>query len=85
MSWRLLSTFNPTNTAELKVITIEHHLQTYEFKTLDEAMEWAKQLDEFVTIKFNDLEIAGKFGVDGITSGKFSNGEPYTWKKRRKL
>lgn len=47
-------------------------------------MEWAKQLGEFVTIKFNDLEIAGKFGVDGITSGKFPNGEPYTWKKRRR-
>lgn len=47
-------------------------------------MEWAKQLGEFVTIKFNDLEIAGKFGVDGITGGKFPNGEPYTWKKRRR-
>lgn len=46
-------------------------------------MEWAKQLGEFVIIKFNGLEIAGKFGVDGITSGKFSNGEAYTWKKRR--
>ena len=70
--------------AELQVITIEHHSKTYEFKTLDEAMEWAKQLGEFVTIKFNDLEIAGKFGVDSITSGKFPNGELYTWKKRRR-
>ena len=67
-----------------KVITIEHHSKTHEFNTLDEAMEWAKQLGEFVTIKFNGLEIAGKFGVDGITSGKFPNGEPYTWKKRRR-
>jgi hypothetical protein len=65
------------------VITIEHNLKTHEFKTLDEAMEWAKQLDEFVTIKFNDLEIAGKFGVDSISDGKFPNGEPYTWKKCR--
>lgn len=72
------------NIAELKVITIEHNSRTYEFKTLDEAMEWAKQLGEFVTIRFNDLEIAGKFGVDGISGGKFSNGEPYTWKKRRR-
>ncbi|MBT8568086.1 hypothetical protein G6698_08750 [Polynucleobacter paneuropaeus] len=47
-------------------------------------MAWAKELAEFVTIKFNDLEIAGKFGADGITSGKFPNGEPYTWKKRRR-
>jgi len=47
-------------------------------------MQWAKELGEFVTIKFNDLEIAGKFGADGIDGGKFSNGELYTWKKRRK-
>jgi len=47
-------------------------------------MAWAKELGEFVTIKFNGLEIAGKFGADGITSGKFPNGEPYTWKKRRR-
>ena len=75
---------NPDSIAELKVITIEHHSTIYEFKTLDEAMAWAKELGEFVTIKFNDLEIAGKFGADGITSGKFPNGEPYTWKKRRR-
>lgn len=68
----------------LKVVTIEHQSQMYEFNTLDEAMAWAKELGEFVTIKFNDLEIAGMFGADGITSGKFSNGEPYTWKKRRR-
>ena len=72
------------NIPETQVISIEYDSKTYEFKTLDEAMDWAKQLGEFVTIKFNDLEIAGKFGVDGITSGKFSNGESYTWKKRRK-
>lgn len=47
-------------------------------------MAWAKQLGEFVTIKFNGLELAGKFGVDGISGGKFPNGEPYTWKKRRR-
>jgi hypothetical protein len=47
-------------------------------------MQWAKELGEFVTIKFNELEIAGKFGVDGINYGKFPNGEPYTWKKRRR-
>ena len=66
------------------MITIEHNSNIHEFKTLDEAMQWAKELGEFVTIKFNGLEIAGKFGVDGITSGKFSNGELYTWKKRRR-
>lgn len=34
-------------------------------------MEWAKQLGVFITIKFNDLDIAGKFGVGGITSDKY--------------
>ena len=66
------------------MITIEHHSEIYKFNTLEEAMVWAKELGEFVTIKFNGLEIAGKFGADGITSGKFPNGEPYDWKKRRK-
>lgn len=75
---------NPNDVAELQVITIEHNSKTYEFKTLDEAMQWAKDLGEFVTIKFNGLEIEGKFGADEITSGKFPNGEPYTWKKRRR-
>jgi len=67
-----------------KLITIEHHSKTHEFSSLEEAMAWAKELGEFVTIKFNDLEIAGKFGVDDISSGKFPNGDPYTWKKRRR-
>jgi len=47
-------------------------------------MTWAKELGEFVTIQFNDLEIAGKFGADGISGGKLSSGEPYTWKKRQR-
>jgi hypothetical protein len=47
-------------------------------------MEWAKALGEFVTIHVDGLEIVGKFGVDGITDGKFPNGDTYTWKKRRR-
>jgi hypothetical protein len=47
-------------------------------------MEWAKALGEFVTIHANGLEIVGKFGADGISDGKLSNGDPYTWKKRRR-
>jgi len=66
------------------VVTIEHDSITHEFSSLEEAMAWAKELGEFVTIKFNGLEVAGKFGVDGISDGKLSNGDPYTWKKRRR-
>ena len=47
-------------------------------------MAWAKELGEFVTIQFNGSEVVGKFGADGILDGKFSNGEAYTWKKRRR-
>jgi len=47
-------------------------------------MAWAKELGEFVTIQFNGLEIAGKFGANGVTDGKLSSGEAYTWKKRRR-
>jgi hypothetical protein len=47
-------------------------------------MDWAQALGEFVTIHVDGLEIVGKFGADGITDGKFPNGDPYTWKKRRR-
>lgn len=66
------------------MISIKHNSIIHEFQTLDEAMAWAKALGEFVTIQFNELEIAGKFGADGILDGKFPNGEIYTWKKRRR-
>lgn len=67
------------------MITIKHNSEIHEFESLDEAMLWAKELGEFVTIQFNGLQIAGKFGADGIIDGKFPDGEPYTWKKRRRL
>ena len=66
------------------MVTVKYHSETHEFATLDQAMAWAKELGEFVTIQFNGMEVAGKFGVDGIVDGKLSNGEPYTWKKRRR-
>ncbi len=47
-------------------------------------MAWATALGEFVTIQFNGTEVVGKFGADGISNGKLSNGEAYTWEKRRK-
>ncbi len=66
------------------MITINHNSETHEFKTLDEEMAWAKELNEFVTIQFDGMEVAGKFGADGIVDGKFHNRETYKWKKRRK-
>ena len=66
------------------MITVKHNTETHEFDTLDQAMTWAKELGEFVTIQFNGSEVVGKFGADGILDGKFPNGEVYTWKKRRR-
>jgi len=37
-----------------------------------------------VTIQFDDMEVAGKFGADGIVDSKLPNGEAYKWKKRRR-
>ena len=48
------------------MITVKHNSDTHEFQTLDQAMTWAKDLGEFVTIQFDDMEVAGKFGADGI-------------------
>ena len=66
------------------MVTVKHNAEVHEFDTLDQAMAFAKELSEFVTIQFNGGEVVGKFGVDGISDGRFSNGEAYTWKKRRK-
>ena len=66
------------------MVTVKHNANHYEFETLDQAIAWAKELGEFVTIQFNGMEVVGKFGADGILNGKFSNGEAYTWKKRRR-
>ena len=66
------------------MITVKHNTKLLEFETLDQAMTWAKELGEFVTIQINGTEIMGKFGADGVLDGKLPNGELYTWKKRRR-
>jgi len=66
-----------------RMITIEHNEVEVEFETLTQAMDWAKALGEFVTIKINGMELVGKFGADSIVNGKCPDGVDYTWKKRR--
>jgi hypothetical protein len=53
------------------------------FITLNEAMAFAKTVDAFVTIKYNDFEVVGRFGADSIKDGKCPDGIDYTWMKRR--
>lgn len=54
------------------------------FDNLEPAMDWAKALALFVTIKSLECEIVGKFGVDSIEDGLCPDGVEYSWKKRRR-
>jgi hypothetical protein len=66
------------------MITVKHNTETYEFDTLDQAMAWAKELGEFVTIEFDGKQVVGIFGAAGVVEGKCPDGADYSWKKRRK-
>jgi hypothetical protein len=57
--------------------------ETFKVLTLAEAMNIAKSMNEFVTIKSLEFEIVGIFGADSIENGKCPDGVDYTWKKRR--
>ena len=57
--------------------------ETFKVLTLAEAMNLAKHMNEFVTIKGNEMEIVGKFGTDEIKDGVCPDGVAYTWMKRR--
>jgi len=47
--------------------------------TLDQAMAYAKTLNEFVTIKGPEFEVAGIFGVDEVTDPNYDG-----WISRKK-
>ena len=65
-----------------KVITKE---QEQEFTSLDLAMEYAKLINEFVTISGGEFEIVGRFGVDSVVDGKTPDGVAYTWNKASRI
>ena len=65
------------------MIEVKNNTETKEFETLDLAMEWAKELGDFVTIRVNGMKFVGRFGADSIKDGKCPDGVDYTWKKRR--
>lgn len=56
-----------------------------EFETLDLAMNHAKVLNAFVTIKGDSFEIVGKFGVDSIKDGLCPDGVAYDWNKASRI
>ncbi len=56
-----------------------------EFSTLPFAMEYAKMLNQFVTIEGPDCSIVGKFGVDSVEDGKCPDGIAYDWNKASRI
>lgn len=59
--------------------------ETFKVLTLSEAMNLAKHMNEFVTIKGQDFEIVGMFGVDSIREGVCPDGVKYDWNKSSRI
>jgi hypothetical protein len=59
--------------------------ETFKVLTLAEAMNVAKSMNKFVTIKGKDFEMVGIFGVDSIVDGKCPDGVAYDWNKASRI
>ena len=59
--------------------------EQFKVLTLGEAMNVAKSLNEFVTIRGPDFEIVGMFGVDSIKDGVCPDGVEYDWNKASRI
>jgi hypothetical protein len=59
--------------------------ETFKVLTLAEAMNLAKHMNEFVTIKGAEFEVCGIFGVDAVENGKTPDGVAYTWNKASRI
>lgn len=59
--------------------------EIFKVLTLSEAMNIAKSMDEFVTIKGADFEVCGMFGVDSVVDGKCPDGVAYDWNKASRI
>jgi len=53
--------------------------------SLTAAMEYAKLLNEFVTITGDNFEVVGRFGVDSVKNGKCPDGVVYDWNKASRI
>ena len=56
-----------------------------EFIDLLSAMDYAKSLNEFVSIVGPDFEVCGMFGVDSVVDGKTPDGVKYEWDKSARI
>ena len=59
--------------------------ETFKVLTLAEAMNVAKSMNEFVTIKGENFEIVGLFGVDSVRDGLCPDGVKYDWNKESRI
>jgi hypothetical protein len=60
-------------------------IKDLEFIDLTKAMEYAKSINEFVTIVGPDFEVCGMFGVDSIKNGTCPDGVAYDWNKASRI
>ncbi len=67
------------------MIEVKSNTEIKEFETLAQAMAWAKESGEFVTIRINGMELVGRFGVDAVKDGKCPDGVAYTWNKASRI
>jgi hypothetical protein len=59
--------------------------ETFKVITLAEAMNLARHMNEFVTIKGADFEVCGIFGVDAVEDGVCPDGVAYDWNKASRI
>ena len=59
--------------------------ETFKVITLAEAMNLARHMNEFVTIKGADFEVCGRFGVDTVANGQCPDGVAYDWNKASRI
>jgi hypothetical protein len=59
--------------------------ETLKVLTLNEAMNVAKHMNEFVRIVGDNFEIVGKFGVDSVKDGFCPDGVKYDWNKASRI
>ena len=76
----------------MKILKIEQRMyqvigkeETFKVFTLAEAMNVAKSMNEFVTIKGPDFEVCGMFGVDSVKDGVCPDGVKYDWDKSARI
>ncbi len=67
------------------MFTVKNNNNNKNFVDLASAMEYAKLLNEFVTISGNGFEVCGIFGVDSIEDGKCPDGVAYDWNKASRI